>query len=63
MFIATFIFWLGRNKFVHIPANGRRLLKELKSSNGLQVIGKLTIVYVFVAVFWSLYEQTASSSD
>ena len=61
MLIATFVFWLGRRKFIHIPAGGKNFLKELTSIKGLSVLGRLTVIYIFVAIFWSLYDQTGSS--
>src|SRR5687767_4136845 len=35
MLAATWIFWLGRRKFVHIPAGGTAFLKETFSAEGL----------------------------
>ncbi|TWU47865.1 POT family MFS transporter [Rubripirellula reticaptiva] len=61
MAIATFVFWLGRNKFVHIPPRGIVVFKEAFTGEGLKVILKLTPVYLLVAVFWSLFDQTATS--
>ena len=61
MFVATVVFWMGRKVFVHIPAGGRDFLKEVFSATGLKTLGKLAIIYVFVAVFWALFDQTASS--
>jgi POT family proton-dependent oligopeptide transporter len=58
---ATLIFWAGRYKFVHIPPGGRLFLQETFSRRGLGALGRLTLVYVFVAVFWSLFDQTGSS--
>jgi POT family proton-dependent oligopeptide transporter len=61
MLLATVIFWSGRYRFVHIPAQGRHFLTESLSQAGLGVLGRLGIIYLFVAVFWSLFDQTASS--
>lgn len=61
MFIATVVFWLGRYKFVHAPANGWAFVKESVSIEGLKAISKLLIIYVFVSVFWSLFDQTGSA--
>ena len=61
MFIATFVFWLGRKQFVHIPARPRQLIEEVVNVEFLKLAGKLFILYVFVAVFWSLFDQTGSS--
>ncbi|HYQ70599.1 MAG TPA: MFS transporter, partial [Gammaproteobacteria bacterium] len=61
MLLATVIFWSGRNRFVHIPAQGRRFLAEALGRTGIDALGRLGIIYLFVAVFWSLFDQTASS--
>ncbi len=61
MALATVVFWAGRHKFVHVPPGGVGFLKEAFSREGLVVIGKLLLVYTFVAMFWSLYDQTGSA--
>jgi len=61
MFIATLIFWAGRNKFVHIPPGGMRFVRETFSAVGLRSLGKLCMVYTFVAMFWALFDQTGSA--
>jgi len=61
MALATLFFWMGRKKFIHVPAKPGEFLKELFSADGLKAIGKLTPLYLFVAVFWCLFDQTASS--
>jgi POT family proton-dependent oligopeptide transporter len=61
MLLATVVFWSGRYRFVHIPANGRRFLDESLGRAGLGALGRMGIIYLFVAVFWSLFDQTASS--
>jgi POT family proton-dependent oligopeptide transporter len=61
MGLATLIFWAGRYKFAHIPPGGIGFLKEAVSREGLKVLGKLMLIYAFVAVFWSLYDQTGSA--
>jgi POT family proton-dependent oligopeptide transporter len=61
MLLATIVFWLGRNKFVHVPAGGFNFLKEAISGEGLRALGKLSVIFAFVAVFWSLYDQTGSA--
>jgi proton-dependent oligopeptide transporter, POT family len=61
MFIATVVFWMGRRKFAHIPPGREAFFSETFSPDGLKSLGKLSIVYVFVAMFWALYDQTGSS--
>lgn len=60
MLIATFVFWLGRNKFVHIPPGGKRFLRETFSREGWAALGRLAILFAFVAIFWSLWDQSGS---
>jgi proton-dependent oligopeptide transporter, POT family len=61
MAIATFLFWLGRHRFIHIPPAGKRFFKEMASREGLLAMAKLVPLFAFIAVFWSLYDQTGSS--
>lgn len=61
MLIATFVFWMGRYRFVHIPPGGKAFVGELFSTEGLRSLGKLSVLFLFVSVFWSLYDQTGSS--
>lgn len=61
MLMATLIFWSGRYRFVHIPAGGKQFVKEALSGEGLMALGRLSIIYVFVAMFWALFDQTASA--
>ncbi len=61
MFVATIVFWMGRHRFVHVPPRGIGFVTQLFSREGLGVIAKLAPVYLFIAVFWSLYDQTGSA--
>jgi POT family proton-dependent oligopeptide transporter len=61
MGIATVIFWTGRYRFVHIPAGGMHFVREALSGNGLRVLGRLCLIYGFVAMFWALFDQTGSA--
>lgn len=62
MMLATWVFWLGRNKFTSIPAAGWQTYKsEIFSAKGLKALVGLGGLYCFVAIFWSLYDQTGSS--
>ena len=62
MVLATISFWLGRKKFVHIRPGGLGFLKQTFSREGLGALGRLAVVYVFVAVFWSLWDQSSGGS-
>jgi len=61
MVLATIAFWMGRKKFVHSPAGGIKFVKETFSEEGLRALGKLCIIYLFVAMFWALWEQIDSA--
>lgn len=61
MVMATIAFWTGRYKFIHIPAAGSDFIKDVFSPFGLKVVLKLAGIYIFIAVFWALFEQTGSS--
>jgi len=54
--------YLVRKKFVHIPPAGLGFLKQMFSREGLGALLRLAIVYVFVAVFWSLWDQSSGGS-
>ena len=61
MVLATFMFWLGRNKFVHIPPAGKKFTKEFFSKAGLKNTAKLCSIFFFIPIFWALFDQTGSS--
>jgi proton-dependent oligopeptide transporter, POT family len=61
MLLATWVFWLGRWKFAHIPPGGKNFLRETFSPVGMRSLKGLIPIYLFVAVFWSLYDQSSSA--
>ena len=61
MLIATIVFWMGRNVFIHVPPGGMKFLKETFSREGVSAIFKLIPIYIFVAIFWALFDQTGST--
>lgn len=61
MLLATLIFWSGRYQFVHIKPAGMGFIREMFSQNGMATLVKLGSVYIFIAVFWALFEQIGSS--
>jgi proton-dependent oligopeptide transporter, POT family len=61
MAIATLMFWMGRNVFIHVPPGGSRFFRETFSRDGVVALLKLSTIYAFVAVFWGLFDQTGSS--
>lgn len=62
MIIATFVFWLGRTKYTSVPPVDWKTYKaKTFNKEGLRVLGKLASIFVFISVFWCLFDQTASS--
>src|SRR4051812_20837505 len=58
MLLATLIFWTGRYKYAHIPPGGRTFLRDTFNREGLGTLGRIALIFVFVAVFWSLWDQS-----
>ena len=58
MALATLVFYLGRKRFAVVPPAGKQWLKDILSPAGLKLIGNLLIVYLFVAMFWALWDQS-----
>ncbi|MBI2824316.1 MAG: POT family MFS transporter [Planctomycetia bacterium] len=61
MGLATVIFWMGRHKFVHRPPAGLDFVREAFTPEGMRALAKPVIVTLFVAMFWSLYDQSSST--
>ena len=61
MALATVVFWMGRKRFVHIPAQPEKARRELTSPEGLKSILSLIPLFLFVAMFWALFDQTGST--
>lgn len=61
MLAATLVFWAGRWRFAHIPPEPRIFVRELFNASVLRNLGMLMVMYwIFVAMFWALFDQTAS---
>jgi POT family proton-dependent oligopeptide transporter len=58
MLLATIVFWAGRHKFVHVPPRPVAFWQEIRRPEGLLALGHLAVLYAFVAVFWSLWDQS-----
>lgn len=62
MFIATVVFWLGRKVFYILPPTGvAHYGKELAKPESKTALWNLAGLYLFIAFFWSLYDQTGSA--
>ncbi len=61
MLVATWVFWVGRWQYAHIPPKGAAFLRELTDPESLRAMWQLTPIFLFSAFFWSLYDQTGSA--
>ena len=61
MALATFVFWLGRRRYAHVPPRGMEFVKESFTGEGQKALMRLIPIYLFVAIFWSLYDQSATT--
>ena len=61
MLLATVTYWLGRNRFVHVPPAGKSYIEDLMGSEGQRVAKRLLVIYLLVAAFWSLFDQMGST--
>jgi POT family proton-dependent oligopeptide transporter len=63
MGIATFVFWLGRHQFIHVPPAGWRQWKaETLSPAGRRALLNLSPLFlIFVPMFWAIFDQTGSA--
>jgi len=61
MVIALLAYWVGRRKLVHIPPSGRIDWFKTVDREGAVTLGKLCIIFVYVAMFFSLFYQSQSS--
>lgn len=61
MFLSTIVFWMGRHRYAHIPPAGTKAVLAAFDRDGWQAIRGLIPIYLFLAVFWSLYDQNGSA--
>lgn len=62
MTVALIVFMLGKNKYISVPPAGWKLYKqELLSKAGADLIKTLVPIYLFVSIFFALFDQTAST--
>jgi proton-dependent oligopeptide transporter, POT family len=61
MAIAVFVFWLGRYKFVHRPAQGWGEVRENFTGRNLRILLRLVAFFLFVAPFYALWYQGQSA--
>ncbi len=58
MFLAVIAFWMGRKRFAVVPPAGKIWLADIISPKGLGTIARLLGIYVFIAFFWALWDQS-----
>jgi proton-dependent oligopeptide transporter, POT family len=63
MLLATWVFWLGRDKYITVePVGANKYFDEVFTKETGLILFRLSLIYfVFIAVFWSLYDQTMST--
>lgn len=63
MAIATFVFWLGRHRFIHVqPVGVKQWVAETFSPEGKRALLNLAPLFlIFVPVFWAIFDQTGSA--
>lgn len=61
MFIATIVFWMGRHQFAHVPADRKLFLSDFANPVFLRALAGLIPLYILIAAFWSLFDQTSSA--
>lgn len=63
MAVATFVFWLGRDKFVHVPPSGvATFMRETFSPAGKRALKNLAPLFlIFIPMFWAIFDQTGSA--
>jgi POT family proton-dependent oligopeptide transporter len=56
MALATFIFWLGRKKYIKVPPSGISFNAQ-KMKEGLAAAGRVLVVFAFIPLFWAMWDQ------
>jgi POT family proton-dependent oligopeptide transporter len=58
MLLATIVFIAGRSRYAHVPPAGKKWLDDIFNKDGVALIGRLVVIYFFVAMFWMLWDQS-----
>lgn len=58
MVAATLAFIAGRKRYTHVPPAGQAWVKDVFSKEGAKVVFSLLGIYVFVSIFWMLWDQS-----
>lgn len=60
MGLATLILWVGRKKYRIVKPSGAVFFRDLGSRSGQIALGKISIVFLFLIIFWAVYDQTST---
>jgi POT family proton-dependent oligopeptide transporter len=62
MALATFLFWVGRHRYVRVPPTGLRagLRQTLGPGESRAALGRVATMFLFIPVVWALYNQSES---
>lgn len=58
MCLAVIVFWAGRRRFAVLAPSGRAWLRDVLSRRGIATIVRLLTIYLFIAFFWALWDQS-----
>jgi proton-dependent oligopeptide transporter, POT family len=61
MVLAVFVFWAGRNQFIHVPPAGKSFFQRTFNAETGRTLGGLAFIFAFMAVFWALWDQCGST--
>jgi POT family proton-dependent oligopeptide transporter len=61
MVLALLAYWLGRRRLVNIRPSGKIDWLETLDRDGIITLGKLCIIFVYVAMFFALFYQSESA--
>jgi proton-dependent oligopeptide transporter, POT family len=62
MVLATVVFWFGRKRYAVVPPAGKIWLRDVFGRIGLRTIANLIVIYLFIAFFWALWDQSNGTS-
>jgi proton-dependent oligopeptide transporter, POT family len=61
MGLATFVFWLGRKRYVRQPPEREAKHAETETAADRSSLRRIALVFLPVPMFWALYNQTSST--
>jgi POT family proton-dependent oligopeptide transporter len=62
MALATLLFWIGRHRYERVsPTPWREYVQDLFEPSSRRALWHLAFLFVAVAAFWALFDQTGSS--